>query len=140
MLVEGLYSLLTRSPAVTAIVAPSARSDKTTGVFSGEMPEGTPVPAIVFRQVDGKGLMTMDGPDGRQFVRMQFSCYAKSYLASKQLARAVRQTLEKFTGALDEGTPVDNMETVTESDTFEEVPFLYHTPVDFEIQYSDPTF
>jgi Protein of unknown function (DUF3168) len=141
MLVEGLYSLLAGAAPITSIVGTqSSRTDKTTGIFAGEMPEGAPTPVVVYRQVDGRGLVTMDGPDGLQFVRMQFSCYGKNYLGSKQLARAVRQVLEKFTGVLSEGTCVDNMQTIIEMDTFEEAPYLYHTAVDIEIVYADQTF
>jgi hypothetical protein len=98
------------------------------------MKEGTPMPDVVISESPGgETLMTMEGPDALRFRRYQFSCYAKSYLAAKQLAAAVRTVLENFTGELEDGSIVQNMQTTTEFDTFEEDAFIYHTPLEVSI-------
>lgn len=138
MLVEGINQfLIACTPVVQLLGAPQGRRDKTTGFFPGSAPEGSPLPLIVYREISGEGEMTFDGPDGLRYARVELSCQAASYLASKQLGRAVRDALESFTGLLPDGTPVQNMERTGEMDTFEEAPFVYVTPVEFNVAYSD---
>jgi Protein of unknown function (DUF3168) len=138
MLHEGLESLLANAPAITALLGtPATRPDKTIGIFPGMIPKGAGRPAIVYTYVHNESLMTLDGPDPYHTARLQFSCHASKYDDAKRLARAVAQTLEAFTGTLIEGTDVQNMQSLTEMDTFQETPFLFSTPIDFEIQYSD---
>ena len=140
MISDALFFVLTNAPAITAIVGTSAsRKDSTAGVFAGEMPPNTPNPSIVTRQISGDSDMTFDGPSGVQYVRFQFSCYGQ-YLQSKQLARAVNQALERFTGTCPDGTQIQNMQTVLEADTFQEAPYQYVTSIELEITYADPTF
>lgn len=135
MLIEGLNQLLTGASQVTAIVGTTVtRKPKDSGVWAGQMKEGASFPSIVISESPGgETLMTMDGPDVLRFRRFQFSCYAKSYLQVKQLAAAVRTVLDGFTGALSDGTIVHNMKTEMEFDTFEEDPFIYHTPLEVSI-------
>jgi hypothetical protein len=135
---EGLYILLTQSPTITALLGTTTtRTDKKTGIFPVTLPESTPMPAIVYSDVHGEGVMSMDGPDALQFSRMQFSCYGENYADAKRLAREVRRVLEAFTGVLSEGTIIGNMQRVGEVDAFEEAPFIFQTPVDIAITYED---
>lgn len=139
MLQEGLYALLAGSSGVqTLLGAPDARSDSTTGIFAAQMPEATPMPAIVYTTVAGAGYSTMDGATDLQSARLQFSCYGVSYSAAKQLASAVRAVLEGLKATLTDGTQVDFATRVLESDTFEEAPFIYHCPLDFEFMFREP--
>ena len=106
-------------------------------IFPGMIPKGAGRPAIVYTYVHNESLMTLDGPDPYHTARLQFGCHASKYDDAKRLARAVAQVLEAFTGTLLEGTVVSNMQSLTEMDTFQETPFVFSTPIDFEIQYSD---
>lgn len=132
MLNEGLYSLLAGASQVTAVLGTRTKNDS--GIWAGQKREAGAYPAIVISESPGgETLMTMDGPDALRFRRFQFSCYAKSYLAAKQLAAAVRAVLDGFTGPLSDGTIVQNIKTETEFDTWEEAPFVYHTPLEVSI-------
>jgi hypothetical protein len=143
MLTAGLYSLITKDAAVSALLAARNKSGQpgpapqTSGVFPSQMPEGDPLPAIVYTQVHGAGLMSMDGPDPLKFARFQFSCYGATYAAAKALARALLNLLENFTGDLSDGTVIGNMERVGEMDTFEETPLAFVTHADVAIVYED---
>jgi hypothetical protein len=139
MLHEGLEYLLLNAPAITAILGtPATRPDqKTTGIFPGMIPKGSSLPAIVYTYIHNQSLMTLDGPDPYHEARLQFSCYAKKYNDARSLARTLAQILEDFTGMLIEGTVVFNMQAVTDMDAFQEAPFLFSTPIDVLIQYSD---
>lgn len=140
MLVEGLYSLIVGDPVVSAILnaRPFPRGAvKTSGLFPMQMPEGDPLPAIVYQEIFGEGTMTQDGPDPLQYSRMQFDVYGENYKSCKALARALRQLLEGTTGALADGTLLFSAERVSEIDTFEESPFVFRTTLDMRIAYDD---
>jgi hypothetical protein len=144
MLAEGLVALLLAdTPTVAILGTPAARGAEepdgvdTSGIFSGQMPEGAALPAIVYFDVHQDSTMTMDGPDTFTIGRMQFSCFGENYADAKHLARAVRRALEAFQGTLADGTEVDSIRRVSELDAFEEGPAAYMTPVDFEIAYRD---
>lgn len=137
MFLEGVYSLISGASQLQALLGtPAIRKDKTTGIFPEVMPKGTPMPAIVYTQIFGEGLLTMDGPDSFTKARVQFSCYAKTPAGSKRLAATLRQLLEAYRGTLSEGTQVFSMRTVLEIDSFEDAPSICHTPIDMEIFYS----
>jgi hypothetical protein len=139
MLEEGLHGFLAAAPSITAIIGTSdTRSDKASGIFPSQMPEDTPLPAIVYVETGtGEDIMTMDGPSSLHNCRKQFTCYAKNYFDAKRLAREVRIVLENFVGLLPDGTEVQNMWRVGEQDAFSEAPFIYQAPVEFEIWYVD---
>jgi hypothetical protein len=51
--------------------------------------------------------------------------------------KAVRGTLENFTGMLPDGTNLQNAETVLEADAFEYAPLDYVAPLEVELLYDD---
>jgi hypothetical protein len=111
----------------------------TTGIFSGQLPEATPLPALCMTQIAGSGDVTLDGPSGLRTARVQFSCYGHSFGDAQRLAVAVRSVLEGMQALLPDGTDVDVALTVLESnDTFEEAPFTYHAPLDFKFWFREP--
>lgn len=145
MLPDGLRSLLLQTSAITAIIGTSAAraanpvpgASPGSGVYWALMPEKAPLPAIVLTQIAGAGLPTLNGPDPLHTARIQASCYATTYAQAKNLARAVRNLLEVYTGTLPDGTSVGNVILNLEADSFEEAPFLFHCPVDLEFWYSE---
>lgn len=140
MLSEGLYSLVISDPTVGAILAarkPLIGEPKTSGMFPGVLPQGEELPAIVYQEIHGDGQMTMDGPDGLRYSRMQFDCYGTTFKQSKALARALRQLLEGTTGLLIDGTVLGDAEQASEIDTYEEVPACWRTLIDTRIAYED---
>lgn len=141
MLGEGLSALLASTPAIADLLgagSPPVRPDNTTGIFPAQMPEASPLPVIVYSQIAGENAAnSLDGANALHSARYQFSCYGKNYADSKRLAKALRDTLEGLHATLLEGTEVDNILLNMESDTFEEAPFIYHTPVDFEILFRE---
>src|SRR5690348_8536175 len=140
MLVEGLYTLITSDATITALLnarQTSPGAPKTSGVFPLQMPEGDPLPAIVYQEIFGAGTITQDGPDPLQYSRMQFDVYGPTYLVAKKLARALRQLLEGTTGQLADGTLLFSVERVSEMDAFEEEPFVFRAVLDVHVSYDD---
>ena len=67
MISDGLFSLLVNSGAIQTIVG-AARSDKTSGIFKVQMPEGAAMPALVFFQVSASDVV-LDGRARRAPIR-----------------------------------------------------------------------
>lgn len=143
MLSDGLRALLLATPSVTAIVGTKdTRLDKKSGVYCAYEPEEVLAPNVAISQISGEGIPTMEGPDGLHSARMQFSCYGEKYADAIGLSRAIRNLLEGLNGAgavqLPDGTTVGQAILRSESDGFQEAPFLFHCPLDFEFWYSEP--
>lgn len=138
MLSDGLRSLLMQATAVTTIIGtPATRTDRRSGVSWVQMVEGADLPALVLSTISGEGTPSLDGADPLHTARIQISCYAGTYAGAKALARAVRNLLEGFAGSLPEGTNVGNVILNAEMDAFEDGPFSFHCPLDFEFWYSE---
>lgn len=138
MLVEGIYQYLIASSSITAIVGtPATRKDLKTGVWPIQLPEASPLPALVYSQISGDGNPSLDGGNQLHQCRVEFACYADNYLDAKKLQRAIRQLLEGLHGTFPDGTPIDNVILVLETDAFEEAPFIFNAPIDFTMVYAD---
>lgn len=136
MLGEGLYTLLSTTSSITAIVA--QLPDGTSAIFPTQMPEATPLPNIVLKQIAGAGDPIMEGVSGFKTARVQFSCRGHSYENTRQLAMAVRNLFDSMQATLPDGTEVDVAVVLLDSDNFEEAPFVYHAPVDVEFYFREP--
>src|SRR3989304_2505917 len=88
---EAFRALLVAASAGTAL-APAAR------INWGAHPQGAALPAIVLTVIGDAESHTLAGPDGLSQGRVQVDCYAASYKAAKQLARAVRAALDGYRG------------------------------------------
>lgn len=143
MLQEGLVALLAADSGVGAILGqrpdPPDGMEKGNGIFPNDLPEGAPLPAIVYADIHAANEMTFDGPEIFTTARIEFACRGSKYGDAKRLARAVRICLENFTGTLadEDQTEVDSMRRISEVDLFEFAPFEHRTVVDFEIAFRD---
>src|ERR1700727_938808 len=102
MLTDGIASLLAGEGTITALLGTNtSRSDKTTGVFLVKMPEGSPLPAIAFQQIEGKPIAdSHDGPDPLKEARIQFSCQGKTARIAKILQITLSRFFEGYQGEL----------------------------------------
>ncbi len=138
ILLAGLRAAMLQTSAVTAIIGtPQSRPDGKAGVWCVQMPEEADLPGIVLSTISGEGNPSLDGADPLHYARVQISCFAMTFAQAKALARAVRNALEGWAGTLPDGTQVGDAILVSEPDGFEEGPFSFHCPVDFEFQYSE---
>jgi hypothetical protein len=141
MLQEGLYARLTADTGVKAVLGTATtRSDNTTGVFRVQMPERTPLPAIVTTQIAGADVNSLDGRGTLRTQRIEVACYGKSYANSRDAAHAAQVCLLGFVGTLPDGTEVQDVLFVMEAEAFEEVPFIYRATFDVEVWYRDTDF
>ena len=146
MLTDGLASLLAGEPTITAIIGtPATRAAKpmlekpaTTGIFLQQLPEGAPLPVIVFMQTEGVPIAdSMDGADPLHEARIAFTPQAKTARMAKLLQVTLRRFLEGYRGTLVDGTEIDSVVLASELDAFEYTTFTFHAPIDFRILYRD---
>lgn len=97
-------------------------------VYATVAPDVSP-PYVVYFQVSGLRDYTHGGFSGLSRPRMQFSCYASTYKAAKDVAQEVIDALEGWTGA--QACFIQN-----EIDSYEEDTKLYKTMVDCFIWHS----
>jgi hypothetical protein len=136
MLQEGLYSLLVGSTPLQAILGtPATRADGSTGVFPVTLPQGAPLPAIVYLVLAGHEIDSMDGRGELRVARVQISPYAEIYGDAATCREVAKDLLLGFQGILEDGTQIDRVALLLANDAFEPVPKIYHTPFDVEIWY-----
>lgn len=91
---EAVFAALTADTAVTALVAQR--------IFPDEVPEGTPMPAVVYQVISDVPENSLDGDavSRRKLARVQVDCYARAekgrtgrYRLAHQVATAVENVI-----------------------------------------------
>lgn len=117
ILEESLFSFLSSDTAVGAFI-----DDR---VFGQVRPQTAKLPAIVYTRVSPtQRSQTMCKTDSKVRASFHLECQDKTYLGSKQLAKAVRQTLTDFTGDMN-GTRVSSVALDDEFDVVDPDPGVY---------------
>lgn len=104
MIEQAFYTLLTTTPAITAIVAGR--------IHEGERPENETAPAIVFQRISTVPVVSLTGESGLDNVRLQVSCWHASHAESHALAQLVRAAVRD--GGLVTGIPVMQINDIDE--------------------------
>ncbi len=130
MIQANIFRLIIQDPGVVAIVgSPSTRRDKASGLFVVSAPANSDMPQIIYTQISGNTVPTLDGPSNLQPMRMQFSCYGETHEDAKALARALKQLLVGFQGEFADGTRIDYCSLALELDGY--------VPIDLEFLFAD---
>lgn len=136
MMSEDVVAYLKANAGVSAIVA--------TAVYSQNLPQKSaaggfnPLPAVVCSQISGDRPSTMEGATGIDKGRFQFSCMAMDYKTAKQLSQAVRQALNRISGAIGSGTVILDSSLINERDMYNPTSLEFRTDLDFEIWHREP--
>jgi len=134
MLQTGIEALFSQDPAVQVAVG-VPRSDGFSGVFPVQMPQGAPLPALVYTRIAGHEIDTLDGRGELKVSRIQFSAYAAHYGEADAAAIAAKELFVGFRGDLPEGTEIDNVMLVLENDAFDHTLKIYQVSFDVEIWF-----
>ena len=122
MIGPSLYKLLTRARDVYSIV-----DDR---VHFGCRPQDGKLPAIVLTQVSTTTPRTFKGAAGYETGRIQIDVFAPTYGAAKELAKALRDTLDNYSGVGDRPSyEIDRLEIEDERDMPSEPQSGRSTPV-----------
>lgn len=91
-------------------------------VYPLKVADGATFPAAVYTRVSTAPVNSLDGHSGKDSVRVQIDCYAKTYDAAKTLAGEVRAAM----GAL-------KCVPINDADLYEEDVKLYRVVLEFNI-------
>lgn len=69
-------------------------------IAAAAMPQGLARPNVVYQRIGTRRRYSNDGPTGLARARLQVSCYADTPKAAKQLAAAVREVLDGYSGTV----------------------------------------
>lgn len=65
-------------------------------LHADELPEKSPLPAVVFAIVSTSPITSLDGDSGKDRIRIQFTCYDKRRTTANQLAGQIREVMKSF--------------------------------------------
>lgn len=139
MIQEGIFSKLTTTSAITALLGTS-RGDKTTGVFYMLAINEAVFPYVVFSRISGAPTtFSYQGANKLQSSRFRFSCYALSQQNAVRLAEQIKLLFAQYTGTLPDGTVVQNVFCEMENDDSEPQTegTIYGVHVDFTFLFLD---
>lgn len=83
-----LQRILVNVPAVSNLIG--------SRIYPNIVPQKAPMPSVTYQQISGPRLHDMQGAVGMCKARYQINCWADSYLGAKELAWAVRLTLDGY--------------------------------------------
>jgi len=96
-LAEGLWSLITTDATVAALIS--------TRLYPLLLPQGDTAggagkfPAVIYQEISSNRDHSMDGPVGLVESLYQFTCWAKTRKEAREVADAIRLTLDNHKGA-----------------------------------------
>jgi hypothetical protein len=130
MLLEGIYARLAADAGLVALGA---------GVFPSLAPKESSLPFVVYSQVGGATVNSLDGANRLQSARLRFSCYGTSYSAAKKLAAAVKASLNGLVVTLSDGSKVEGCWLEFEADDSEAdlQGTVFSSHVDFSLMFVD---
>jgi len=77
--------------SIVAVLAAGSTDALVDGrIYPMELPQAAVLPAVVYQRIATEPLHTMEGDEGLDDVRLQFSCWATNYADAKALSAAVR--------------------------------------------------
>lgn len=89
MIEQDVMTILNATPAVQAICGQR--------IYALVRPQDDALPAAVWQRVSTVPINSLSGFSGLDSVRLQFTCYAATLLAAKQLAAAISVALDGAT-------------------------------------------
>ena len=89
---KALCTILNNTAAVTDIIG--------TSIYPEVLSPDATLPALVYQQISGVRDHVTAGPSGLASPRFQLTCWAATYQRAAELAEAVRQTLDGYSGTV----------------------------------------
>jgi hypothetical protein len=130
MMEAGLHGQLVGDDAVAASAA--------TRIYPVNLPENVDGPSVTFRVISKIPDYTLDGATGMITARVQIDAWAAVYGDAKQLAQAIHDALNDFSGTFPDGTAVQNVWLAdAATDGFDADARLYRVQADYRLIYSE---
>jgi hypothetical protein len=127
---EGIIGKLLATSGVTSLVS--------TRIYPGAIPQAAAMPAISVQRISGAPVYTDQGEAGLASARLEIDCWAETYSAAKQAARAVIAALSAFVGT--QGSQTFQYVLLDAERDFREggsnaAEYLFRTNLDFIVWY-----
>jgi hypothetical protein len=135
MLEAGLTSLLLANTTIAGLIGTRLYPVIITLETFLDPNTETP-PSISYRVISTVELQTNDGPVGCVKARIEYNCFAHDYADAKNLAEAVRNVINGFTGTLADGTVVSNAWRDNSTDGFDPDSRSYRVQADYFLIYA----
>ena len=132
MLIE--QAIMTKLLATTAITDLVGQR-----IYFTRAAQDTAKPYLVITKISDIPHYCHDGPAGISDARIQFSAFAETYQAVKNLNAAIRTAFEGFTGLMggSSGVYIGKCFKDLEADFYEDDTRLFNSPVDYLITYNE---
>jgi hypothetical protein len=88
MIEQRIVTLLSADPGIAAAVRDH--------IYPVVLRQGSPLPTLVYRRLSSDPDYTLAGRAGWRTVTLQLACWAADYADARDLAEAVRQTLDAY--------------------------------------------
>ena len=129
---EAVYSRLTTTAAVTAIVGAGSASR----IYPNKIPQEATLPAVAYQRVSTRRVKAHAAPTGLARVRVQVTCVARTYSEVKALAVVVRKALEGVMGTVG-GLAVQGSWLETDADEYGDAEGLHSVRQDFMFWHTE---
>ena len=129
---EAVYSRLTTTAAVTAIVGAGSASR----IYPNKIPQEATLPAVAYQRVSTRRVKAHAAPTGLARVRVQVTCVARTYSAVKGLAVVVRKALDGVMGTVG-GVAVQGSWLETDADEYGDAEGLHSVRQDFMVWHTE---
>lgn len=126
MIEAGLFSLLSNTPAIAALVG--------TRIYPVVLPTAPTLPALSYQIVGAMSKPTLNN-SGFQRFRMQFDCWGQDYSDAVTLREALVKALNGYQGLLSDGTMLQNAQFIQPIDFFEHEALQYRCAVEFYLYF-----
>ena len=107
-----------------------------TRLYPLKLPQDPTVPAMTFQWISGQRAHAADGAVGLASPRVQFDCWAETYLEVESVFEALRKRLDGFRGTAG-ASRVQGAFFETERDDYEDEARLYRRSADFFIWHEE---
>lgn len=124
----AIHAKLAATAAVTNLVS--------TRIYLVNLPQSPSYPAVTIARVSGVREHNLSGPSGLARPRISISGWGTYYNAAKNVAEAIRQTLDGFSGTVS-GVDIQSVHLENEIDLYEDEPEVFRTMTDYFIQHQE---
>lgn len=131
-----IHYRLSNAAGVTAIVGSNPAR-----IYPMVIPETPTMPCISYQVIDSDRVQSVNTDPGIANVRIQVTCWAKTYADVKSLAEQVRLALERYgswpSGLAVDGVTVYDIKIGSEADSFEPTLMVYAQATDYTVTHGE---
>jgi hypothetical protein len=118
-----------------ATIAALAKSGSVTRIYALFLPQDPTLPAITYQRISGPRIQRLNDATEWGQARIQYDCWATTYLGAQTLAAAVRISLNGFVGEL--ATLKVAIRLDNERDLYEDELHIFRISQDYMVTHTE---